>query len=277
MRERPPSLPLPHPLSATLRRGRLRCHHGRNLGACHGLPVDDGWTSTSELCRDDQVLHGRLEALGHAVGTVRVDVQASLLVEAYAWTLVLPVAGAVVAESRSPDLSPDRVALRFGPAGRPADVAFLGANWSALREDDEAGHPDAAVFPDDETLTSHVHDDLFGHLHPLIVTLRRLSGRGANALWRGVADRTAAAFLWAGEATSKGDRAERLATALLDGPGPLHGRPRYATVEDRGAPRRVHLRAGCCLWWRTPAATTCLTCPLERRPDRGPRRPAGAP
>jgi len=139
--------PPPHPLSATLRRGRLRRHDGRDLGACHGLPAGDGWTTTSELCRDDQVLHGRLEALGQAVGTVRLDVQASLLVEAYAWTLVLPVAGAVVAESRSPDLSPDRVALRFGPSGRPAEVAFLGASWSALREDDDAGHPDAGCSP----------------------------------------------------------------------------------------------------------------------------------
>jgi ferric iron reductase protein FhuF len=192
--------------------------------------------------------------------------------EAYAWTLLLPVAGAVVAESRSPDLAPDRVAVRFGPTGRPTDVAFLGPSWLSLCTDDEAGHPDGVVLADSHVLAARLHDELVDHLQAVIAAVRRLAPRPEAALWRGAADRTAAAFLWAGEATGDRDRAERLAAEVLTAP-PLRVRPRYRLVDAGGRTRRIHLRAGCCLWWRTRAGTPCISCPLttHSRLDEGTR------
>jgi ferric iron reductase protein FhuF len=268
-----------HPLAATLDRGRLRRHEGRHLGARHGIPAAVGWTTTSRLCREAGGLRALLAAVGHDAGTTRTDVQASLFIEAYVWTLLLPVAGAVVAESRSPDLAADRVAVRFAPTGRPTDVAFLGPSWLALCTDDEAGHPDGVVLADSHVLAARLHDELVGHLRPLIAAVRRLAPRPEAALWRGAADRAAAAFLWAGEATGDRDRAERLATEVLTA-SPLRVRPRYRLIDAGGRTRPVHLRAGCCLWWRTRAGTPCITCPLtphSRRDEGTTGGPAGPP
>jgi ferric iron reductase protein FhuF len=250
-----------HPLGATVQRGRSRHHEGCDLGARHGAQAGADWTTTASLCSEGRCLRALLVAIGDDAGSQRRDVQASLLLEAYAWTLLLPVAGAVVAESRSPGLAPDRTAMRFGPGGRPTDVTFGDPSWIALSSDDHAGHPDAIIVADLHALTARLRDELVAHLHPLIAALRQLAPRPERALWRGVADRTAAAFLWAGEATSERDHAERLVSEVLAG-GPLQGRPCYRLVDDDGRARRIHLRSGCCLWWRTRAATPCLSCPL---------------
>jgi ferric iron reductase protein FhuF len=251
-----------HPLAATFHRGRSRYHEGLDLGAHHGRPGGD-WTTAADLCRDVRRLGTLLVAIGDDAGTPRPDVQASLLLEAYAWTLLLPVAGAVVAECRSPGLAPERTAMRFGPGGRPTDVTFGDRGWLALSTDDHARHADATTVADVHALTARLRDELVAHLHPLIAALRRLAPRPERALWRGVADRTAAAFLWAGEATGERDHAERLVSDVLAEP-PLHGRPRYRLVDDGCRARRIHVRSGCCLWWRTRAATPCLSCPLRR-------------
>ena len=159
--------------------------------------------------------------------------------------------------------------MRFRHGVWPDELVFLDTRFAALPSDPAAGYPDALVVPDEPALVDLLRAELVGHLQPLLTALSRRSGRSERALWRTVADRAAAAFLFAGEATATRHATSRLAERLLAGPPPLRGRPRYEMLDGPDGPMPVHLRTGCCLWWRTRAARCCLTCPLaDRRGQR---------
>ena len=248
-----------HPLLETFRRGRDRTHRGCSLGP---LPATAAQTPARALVEDPAELARALGRVGAEVGTTRLDVAGSLLLEAYAWGLLLPVVGALVAERRAPLPTLDDVKL---PAGvpRPSSVALSACAFAALDGDPAATHADAVVVADEGSLTAALRSSIVAHFGLLAPALNAASGRSRAALWRTICDRGATAFLYAGAACGEQARADELAVALFDGRGPLRTKPRYVVaLDERGTPERRHERHGCCLWWRTRAATTCVTCPL---------------
>jgi ferric iron reductase protein FhuF len=247
-----------HPLAATLQRGHARWHRGWHLGAALGTTTEPGWIPATRLLDDAPTLESALMAVGREVGSTRRDVQASLLLESYAWRLVLPLAGALVAESRMPRTGPDGIALRLSDDGLPDAVRLLHGGFVALPEDPATQHPDADVVSDRDGLDVCLANVLIAHFDPFVQTLNAASGRSRRALWRTVADRTATALLYAGLAVDRMATADAAARRALAHP-PLEFPPRYTEIGKRA----VHLRHGCCLWWRTAAATTCLACPLR--------------
>src|SRR3954471_16433807 len=134
-----------HPLAATLQRGRARTHRGYHLGAALGVTSEAGWMPVARLLGDARMLDDALAALGREVGSPRRDVQASLLLETYAWRLVLPLAGALLAESRIPTPGLDGTAVRLTGKGLPSSVRLLHGRFAALPGDPATGHPDADV------------------------------------------------------------------------------------------------------------------------------------
>jgi hypothetical protein len=64
--------------------------------------------------------------------------------------------------------------------------------------------------------------------------------------------------MYAGLASERTAAARAVAARTLAA-DPIRYPPRYTEIGDQP----VHLRHGCCLWWRTAAATPCLTCPLR--------------
>jgi ferric iron reductase protein FhuF len=247
-----------HPLAATLGRGKGRVHLGWHLGAALGATDDPRWIPVTGLLDDARTLERALMAVGREVGSTRRDVQASLLLESYAWRLILPLAGALVAESRIPMPGSDGVALRLADDGLPDAIRLLQGRFVALPEDPDTEHPDADVVRDRSSFDLCFASVLIAHFEPFVQTLHSASGRSRRALWRTVADRTATALLYAGLACDRMATANVAAERTLAHP-PLDDPPRYTKIGDRA----VHLRHGCCLWWRTAAATTCLTCPLR--------------
>lgn len=261
-----------HPLAATLRRGRTRTYRGWHLGAALGATNEPGWMPVARMLDDASMLDDTLAAVGREVGTPRRDVQASLLLESYAWQFALPLAGALVAESRVPTPGPDGTALRFTDDGLPCAIRLLHGRFVALPEDSATAHPDADVVADRSLLDLCLRSALVAHFEPFAQTLNAASGRSGRALWRTVADRTASALLYAGLASDR-IAAAHVAAARTLACAPLQHPPRYTEIGDRP----VHLRHGCCLWWRTAAATTCLTCPLRvSDADRPPPCPQSA-
>lgn len=246
------------PLAATLTRGHARSHRGWHLGAGLGATTEPGWMPATRLLDDAATLESALMAVGREVGSTRRDVQASLLLESYAWRLALPLAGALVAESRTPRAGPDGIALRLDGDGLPEAIRLLDGGFVALPDDPATQHPDADVVPDRDGLDVCLANVLIAHFDPFVQTFNAASGRSRRALWRTVADRTATALLYAGLASDRMAAADATARRTLAHP-PLQFPPRYTEIGNRA----VHLRHGCCLWWRTAAATTCLTCPLR--------------
>ena len=248
-----------HPLAATLQRGHGRTHRGYHLGAPLGVTSEAGWMPVARLLGDARMLDDALAALGREVGSPRRDVQASLLLETYAWRLVLPLAGALLAESRIPTPGLDGTALRLTGEGLPCSIRLLHGRFVALAGDPATEHPDADVVGNRSVLDLCLRSWLIAHFDPFVETLNAASGRPRAALWRSVADRTATALLYAGLASDRAAAARAIAERTLAGEPPLRYPPRYAEIGEQP----VHLRHGCCLWWRTAAATPCLTCPLR--------------
>jgi ferric iron reductase protein FhuF len=252
-----------HPITETLNRGRQRRHGDCNLG----LRTDAGgesWTAIATLAAETELLRALLSRIGQEIGSDRCDVQASIFLESYTWRLVLPLAGALIAEQRvalpaahDVELRPstvDRVQLRMNPA-----------RFAALPSDIASTHRDAILASAPSDLTACFASMLVDHFAIVIGALRTVSVRSERALWRTVCDRTALALLYAGLACGKQHSAERLAHEILGRRAPLDTAPAYVDLRVDSRTFRTHLRGGCCLWWRTAARGYCATCPINRR------------
>ena len=269
-----------HPLAATLRRGHARAHRGWHLGAALGTTTEPGWMPATRLLDDPELLDGVLAAVGREVGSPRRDVQASLLLESYAWRLALPLAGALVAESRIPTPGPDAVALRMNDDGLPGAIRLLHGRFVALPEDPATRHPDADVVSDRNGFDVCLASVLIAHFDVFVQTLNAASGRSRRALWRTVADRTATALLYAGLASNRMATADAAARRTL---AHLRSRIPRATPRSAAAPSTSGTDAACGgeqprRRRASPARCASRAATAPRRARRGPggRRPAGS-
>ena len=164
---------------------------------------------------------------------------------------------------------PDATRRRITPGrGAPTELLLRPGRFSALRNDCATAHPDATPAPTPAALCEIFEATLISHFKPIVVALNGRCGRSTRALWRTIGDRTATALLHAALACKERHAGEQHAHQILRGAPPLEVTPAYASIliDDRFVP--VHLRLGCCLWWRTAAATYCATCPLRHPVDR---------
>jgi FhuF 2Fe-2S C-terminal domain len=117
--------------------------------------------------------------------------------------------------------------------------------------------PDPAIDGEHATL-GEWRADLDAQLAPLIAAVNAATRRPRSALWRGVDDRIAGAIVWIAQTTGREHRAQALATQVVGS----------AEVRDFNG-GTLHVRAGCCLYYRIPDAIKCFGCPLlgdgERR------------
>lgn len=251
-----------HPIAQTLARGQQRRHAGCDLGLQTGAP-GAGWASIEALAGDSDLLRALLKAIGDAIGSERSDVRASIFLESYTWQLVLPLAGALVAEQRVAMPDARDVELRHR-SGHTVELRLHPARFATLPADVASTHRDAIAAATQSALAECFQRTLESHFAIVIGALLRVAPRPERALWRTVCDRTAMALLYAGIACGRQGSAERTAHEILGGNPPLDAAPAYVDLPLDDDASRAHLRRGCCLWWRTAAGGYCATCPLRR-------------
>jgi hypothetical protein len=188
-----------------------------------------GWTTTQELAATG-LLEEALADAGRSLGTERRDIQGQRVVELIAWQLALPLAHALLDEQPLPNVS--RVWVGGEPPAPPAEGTQ--PTLQAWREDVNA------------------------QLEPLVEAVNRATRRPRAALWRGARDRIAGAIVWIAQTTGREPRAAELVHRL------------YPDAEIREFEGSVlHVREGCCIYYRIPGAIKCWGCPLlgddERR------------
>ena len=197
-----------------------------------------GWATTADLAGPR--LQDALATCGASLQTDRPDIQGQRLVEVVTWLLAVPVATALIDDTPLPDLAPDNVQLWIGdepPEGN-------GLKLLAPRTAHEA-HLDA-------------------HLAPLIAAVNAATKRPAKALWRAAKDRQDGAIAWVAEISNQRERAFTL----------LEDKAQVRLLDLGTHEMLLHVREGCCLYYRTPANVKCFTCPLLDDEER--RRLSGA-
>jgi Ferric iron reductase FhuF-like transporter/FhuF 2Fe-2S C-terminal domain len=222
----------------------------------------DGWVAAERLAHDPGSALAEIRA---ALGVDRDDVCAAQLVELWTWLVAAPAAAGLVTGARLPDVSSGNVLLRAKGGLADWRVGLRRPRFHALPGDPDARHPDALSAADEQELLGRLGAMLVdAHLAPLVETLNRLGRRPERALWRGAADRVAGAFLWLGEQLGARERGRALARGALRSVPQLEAKVRVQRVNGT----EVHLRHGCCLYYRVPGAPKCIGCPLVTEAER---------
>lgn len=241
----------PHPLA-------------RTFAAHLGAREEPGWTTTAEIAGPG--LDAALALAADSFGTDRADIAGQRVIELVAWRLAVPAAAHLLAAERLPDLSADNVQMWLG--AEPPDgvgTALRRPRFYALASDPEAGHPDALPVADEHAQFERLARSLTD-LAPLIGAVCAATERPEAALWRSATDRLVAALVWVGQTTGRTERVRELAPAVV---APLHAHAELRTLQAGGTEQLLHVREGCCLYYRVPGGTKCWSCPLlgdaERR------------
>lgn len=236
-----------------------------------GEPRGAGWRRADRLLTAGSVdglvtvAAGRIgrEHPGAQPEVVRT-VAAAVLLDHWAWALAVVGAGTLGATGEVPDLSPARLSLRVQD-GHLTGVAVQ-------RFADQRGEAGLRA-----ELTAHL-TQLHGLLCAGDAPLLR---RSARLLLGGIGDAVATALSAQAGALSPADGGRLIALAdrlLEDAPG--WGRPGWVVLDDGVVPAaRTRRRTSCCLWYRLPDQSACLSCPRlsdDRRAERL-REAAGGP
>lgn len=239
--------------------------------------LSEGWLGATDLVAPDGIaLDAALQHILTPYAATPDDrhVAASLLINAYAWSLSAAAIASYLTEGRVPDLDAGNVALRFSAPGEDEEssfgIAFLSDRMAVLPNDVAAGSPDAIGLADRTEVREWLRRRLEAHMAPLIEAVYRRTRLGRRAQWNLVADDCASLFLWVGEKIGAIDAAcaEGLAFVSAAGSPMAPSKTSYFTLEANGRCETFRKRGGCCLYYKMPAGRNCSTCSLISTAER---------
>jgi hypothetical protein len=247
------------PIHATLERLTASIQY---LGARYGAPSEVARWSSDVVDDADAVNHLLDVTLG-IYGTDNRQVAASFLPMGYFWYLMTGALACFVHEGRLPDVSASAVTV--DPL---RGVTFASPRFFALPDDPDAGHPDAVVVPDLDTLRRTLVETLEReHAEPLFATIRSVTRLGIPGMRANFHDRLVSAILWLAEAAGDLDIARREVPAFVA----LFShktRSGLIEIEYEGKSGLFIGRGGCCLNYHLPGREKCDTCCLRPMLER---------
>ena len=214
------------------------------------------WITTDTLLAPDgDALDHQLDRFGEEAGTGVRRIQGLFFLIGYGWTTLTPVVFAYLFGDRLPRIS-----------DRSVSVWLDGGEGGAVAFDADATVPGPVGL-------DRLHDEIVGHIAPLVDALHARTPLGRRALWLNVADTVAGAFEHAGEVLGDPARAEREARLLFGRRGSPLRSPRitFADFEHRGQHKTLVSRGSCCLSYQIPNSGYCMSCPLIDETERADR------
>jgi len=263
-----------HPLARSFQRAQTLSPY---LKVFYGAPADDGWhAANSVFAADGEQFAALKQAVQQRLRTRAANIVASSLLQSYQWPLVASAVACYLLDRRVPDLSAAAVHLRYNDEGEAEAIAFAGGSFLALPDDPAAGHPDAVVVADRQTLRSALRLAIEAHLGQTIEQLCTRLGSKPRGLWLNVADSCAGTLTWLMQEQDRAIGAAQIEAevdAFVRAPGsPLNTRRLGLLELTFHEHKQVFLdRASCCYWYKTEGGEYCTTCPHRTPEDRNER------
>ena len=207
-----------------------------------------------------------LTRYGENTGTNSPFLQAALFIQEYLVRIVEPAVYGLYAGQRILDVSAGNFAIRLDDSGRISGHSFMSRRFAALSSDSAAGHPDAVVVPDRDSLIDWMFARMADeHLRPLFQRVRTVSRLSQNVMWADVAGRCVEALInlqRAGRLTMEEAIAEK--TALLArAPHPLRDCVSLYPLRS-GSNQELFMRIEvCCQKYLHPEMGKCGYCGLR--------------
>lgn len=233
---------------------------GYGLLIQHRKRAGDGWFEAAEL-GPGRPAPPALLANVRGLGEPPPDhIKAEWMLESVARALADLGGSFLVSSNRLPELSPGNVLLA-AEGGLVRATGVIGERMTVTEGDPASGVDGITVVAGWEELADRFRIGFTELLGPLIEWLDSQKLRPEKTLWHAAADRLAQSLTWSGKAFEKHDFARQVTERVIGGD------PRLKIALEAGEDEygeRYHLRATCCLAYRTPEGGFCRACPLNR-------------
>lgn len=260
----------PHPLAHSFARAQTLSDY---LKVSYGAPPDGNWIRADSVFVDSQRFAGLKQSVQQRLSTRSANIVASSLLQSYQWQVLASAVACYLFERRVPDLDAASVCLHYNDEGEADAVIFTGGRFVALPDDPAAGHPDALVVADIQSLRHALRAGIEAHLGQTIEQLCARLGSKPRGLWLNVADSCAGTLTWLIQQQDEAAGVARIAAevdALIRAPGSPLNTKQLALIEiTLHEHTQVFLdRASCCYWYKTEGGEYCSTCPHRTPEDR---------
>ncbi|WP_433017753.1 IucA/IucC family C-terminal-domain containing protein [Kribbella sp. CA-294648] len=203
------------------------------------------------------------------------SVAGSLLGLDLARAVIQPTVSAMVLDNRCPDPRIQNLAVSPQPSGALEQIAVRTHRLAVLANDVDKNAPEViTIQPDQVALASWWARTAVNTLTPLLAGIRSRAPFGLRGLWTNAADEvTGVALSTAGQSGPDSDQAWQQAMLLFDAfaeyaPVRLSA-PQPFPIRHNRRIHQFHVRASCCLYYRSSAASAalddryCASCPLR--------------
>jgi hypothetical protein len=272
-----------------LARTGARLSRNRVLGFQVGVPRGPSWHPVTEIAESAWLLDAWLAELTERSCGKR-NVAAASLANRFASRIVKPAFAAYLTERRVPAAAPGEIVLHWDPRERFTGTAFTTPRVTALADDPEAAHPDAAVLAGRAELTDALAGFIVEAVTPVFRAIRARAPLGGPALWGSAVDAVAngsmlTTRLFGLRGRETWGHVEAVVDRLAVRVSQVKARPRLFPVRWSGGEVFFVVRGTCCLKYqefrarggvpdRRGGAGFCATCPLRDDGGRAAERRA---
>jgi hypothetical protein len=256
-----------HPIEGTLAKLALLREDGRGLFMAEP-DSQPGWCSVADLATEHPLMEDLFKGLLSHYQTTKLRPPAMFWFGHYAYNVELITFACFLVDGRVPDLSLNKLSIRFGKDMDIENLAWHGRSFAALTDDPDASHPDCIVLPTREALRKYMQKQLIANFTPMIESVSSYSTLGKPGLWEIAADYAAFAFAALGEIMGDESLGVRESRLFAEIKSKLSLRRQFISIEHIGSTHYMLERTSCCLYYQVKDGVYCHSCPHRPMDER---------
>jgi len=250
------------PIDATIARISRSSADGYGILVKRRKGPGDGWFAASELGPGGSAPPALLARVRGLSEPPADHIRAEWLLESLARAIADLGGSFLVGARQLPDMSPGNVLLA-AEGGLIRATGMMSERITVIDSDLPVGggREEITTVADWPDLADQFREGFVILLEPMVDWLDDQGLRPKKTLWHAAADRLAQSLVWSGKAFDQREFARQITERVVGGDPRLQ--IPLATDEDEYGDQ-FHLRATCCLAYRTPEGGLCRACPLQK-------------